>query len=122
MKGIFPRDFSLPSSSEQNEWKQVVSSELLRVTQLEGQPWLALYSLTTSKTFRESYGLDEYRKSQLMKVRKYIHESILDQFPVLGEVATTAGQHYPIRKTVVARKLRNGWPLSSTNFQTRPTA
>jgi len=72
---------------EQNEWKQVVSSELLRVTQLEGQPWLALYSLTTSKTFRESYGLDEYRKSQLMKVRKYIHESILDQIPVLGEVA-----------------------------------
>jgi len=72
---------------EQNEWKQVVSSELLRVTQLEGQPWLALYSLTTSKTFRESYGLDEYRKSQLMKVRKYIHESILDQLPVLGEVA-----------------------------------
>ena len=72
---------------EQNEWKQVVSSDLLRVTQLEGQPWLALYSLTTSKTFRESYGLDEYRKSQLMKVRKYIHESILDQLPVLGEVA-----------------------------------
>ena len=72
---------------ERNEWKEVPTSELLRVTQLEGQPWLALFHLTTSKSFRESYGLDEYRKSQLMRLRKYIHESLTDQLPVLGEVA-----------------------------------
>ena len=71
----------------QNEWKEVQSTELLHITQLEGQPWLAIWNLTTSKVFRESYGLDEYRKSQLMRLRKYIHEALLDQLPVLGDVA-----------------------------------
>jgi hypothetical protein len=72
---------------ENSEWKEVSPSDLLRVTKLEGQPWLALYHLTTSKVCRESYGLDEYRKSQLMRLRRYIHETLLDQLPVLGEVA-----------------------------------
>ena len=72
---------------KQNEWKEVQSTELLNITQLEGQPWLAIWNLTTSKVFRESYGLDEYRKSQLMRLRKYIHEALLDQLPVLGDVA-----------------------------------
>lgn len=54
---------------------------------LEGQPWLALFHLTTSKVCREAYGLDEYRKTQLMRLRRYIHEAIMDQIPVLGDVA-----------------------------------
>lgn len=57
------------------------------MTQLEGQPWLALFHLTTNKACREAYGLDEYRKSQLLRLRKYVHEALTDQLPVLGEVA-----------------------------------
>ena len=72
---------------EHNEWKEVPSTDLLRLTQLEGQPWLALFHLTTSSVCREAYGLDEYRKSQLMRLRRYIHETLTDQLPVLGDVA-----------------------------------
>jgi hypothetical protein len=72
---------------ENNDWKEVPSTDLLRLTKLEGQPWLAIFHLTTSKACRESYGLDEYRKSQLMRLRKYIHETLIDQLPVLADVA-----------------------------------
>ena len=72
---------------EHNEWKEVPPMDLLRVTQLEGQPWLALFHLTTDNACREAYGLDEYRKSQLLRLRKYVHETLMDQVPVLGEVA-----------------------------------
>ena len=72
---------------DNNEWREVPSNDLLRLTKLEGQPWLALFYLTTSKVCRESYGLDEYRKLQLMRLRRYIHEALMDQLPVLGDVA-----------------------------------
>jgi hypothetical protein len=72
---------------DNNEWKEVLSTDLLRLTKLEGQPWLSIFHLTTSKVCRESYGLDEYRKAQLMRLRKYIHETLVDQLPVLADVA-----------------------------------
>lgn len=72
---------------ENNSWMEVPSTDLLRLTTLEGQPWLSIFHLTTSKVCRESYGLDEYRKSQLMRLRKYIHETLVDQLPVLVDVA-----------------------------------
>lgn len=72
---------------EQNEWSVVNNADLLKLTKLEGQPWLALYHLTASKIGREAYGLDEFRKGTLMKLRKYLHKTLLDQVPVLEEVA-----------------------------------
>ncbi|KAL3782387.1 hypothetical protein HJC23_005435 [Cyclotella cryptica] len=72
--------------NEHNEWDVVSPTELFRVTKLEGQPWLALYHLVTSKIFRETYGLDEFRKSNLMRIRRYLHQPLLDQLPVLEDV------------------------------------
>ncbi|KAL9189312.1 hypothetical protein ACHAXT_011802 [Thalassiosira profunda] len=72
---------------DHNEWAAVPPSELLRLTKLEGQPWLALFHLTTSKACREAYGLDEHRKSRLMRLRGFLPEALLDQLPVLGDVA-----------------------------------
>jgi len=73
--------------NNQNEWEETPPSSLLHLTKNEGQPWLAIYHLTTSPICRESYGLDEFRKSQLMRLRKYLNEALLDQLPVMGEVA-----------------------------------
>eukprot|EP00578_Thalassiosira_sp_NH16_P004914 CAMPEP_0181138270 /NCGR_PEP_ID=MMETSP1071-20121207/34156_1 /TAXON_ID=35127 /ORGANISM="Thalassiosira sp., Strain NH16" /LENGTH=808 /DNA_ID=CAMNT_0023225093 /DNA_START=54 /DNA_END=2480 /DNA_ORIENTATION=- len=72
---------------DHNEWKEVPPPDLLRLTKLEGQPWLALFHLLTARACRESYKLDEYRKSRLMRVRKYLHETLTDQLPVLVDVA-----------------------------------
>ncbi len=73
--------------NENNEWSEVLPQDLLLLTKNEGQPWLALFHLTASKTCRETYGLDEFRKAQLVRLRRYIHEALMDQVPVLQEVA-----------------------------------
>ena len=69
-------------------WREVPPSELLRLTSHEGQPWIALYHLTCSSSCRSSYGLDEYRRSRLMRVRGFLRDGrLVDQLPVLADVA-----------------------------------
>lgn len=68
------------------KWQSVLPINLLRLTKLEAQPWLAVFSLLAKKQFRERYHLNAFRKSQLMRVRKYINETLVDQLPVLADV------------------------------------
>lgn len=72
--------------NEHNEWMVSEPADLLRLTKLEGQPWLALYHLTASKAGREAYELDEFRKTNLMRLRKYLNKALLDQVPVLEDL------------------------------------
>lgn len=50
------------------------------------QMWLALYHLICKKEFRENYHFHSFRKSTLLRVRKYLNEVMLDQLPVLADV------------------------------------
>lgn len=50
------------------------------------QMWLTLYHLICKKEFRESYHFHSFRKSTLLRVRKYLNEVMLDQLPVLADV------------------------------------
>jgi hypothetical protein len=56
------------------------------LTKLEGQPWLALYHLMAKQVFRERYHLNSYRKGQLLRLRKYLNEMLLDQLPFLADI------------------------------------
>lgn len=69
-----------------HKWQEVKPIDLLKVTKLEGQPWLALYHLLAKEVFRERYYLHSFRKNQLLRVRKYIHDVLLDQLPFLADV------------------------------------
>lgn len=68
------------------QWTDVEPIDLLKVTKLEGQPWLAVYHLLAKEVFRERYHLNSFRKGQLLRVRKYINELLLDQLPFLADV------------------------------------
>ena len=69
-----------------HKWTNVAPIDLLKVTKLEGQPWLALYHLMAKKVFRERYHLNTFRKGQALRVRKYLNDVILDQLPVLADI------------------------------------
>lgn len=69
-----------------HKWVDVAPIDLLKVTKLEGQPWLSLYYLIAKKCFRERYSLTSFRKSQLLRVRKYLNEVLLDQLPFLADI------------------------------------
>jgi hypothetical protein len=69
-----------------HEWKQVAPSDLLQITQCEAQCWIAVFHLTCSNVCRERYTLNVFRKEQLLRLRKYLNEIMLDQLPVLKDV------------------------------------
>ena len=68
------------------KWVDVAPIDLMVVTKLEGQPWLGLYHLLAKDIFRERYHLNSFRKNQVLRVRKYINEVILDQLPFLADI------------------------------------
>jgi len=72
--------------SDDYKWDEVEPSELLKLTKLEAQCWLALYHLTCNKLCREKYGLNAFRKEQLLRLRKFLNDVVLDQLPVLADV------------------------------------
>lgn len=67
-------------------WKDVEPIDLLRVTKLEGQPWISLFHFLSKNVFRERYFLNTFRKGQLLRLRKYINEIMLDQLPFLADI------------------------------------
>mmetsp|Transcript_23940 Transcript_23940/g.39924 ORF Transcript_23940/g.39924 Transcript_23940/m.39924 type:complete len:490 (-) Transcript_23940:232-1701(-) len=69
-----------------HKWQEVKPIDLMKITKLEGQPWLAVYQLLAKETFRERYHLNSFRKGQLLRVRKYLNETMLDQLPFLADI------------------------------------
>jgi len=75
-------------------WEAIPTSDLLQITQCEAQPWLTLYFITcpvvtpadchTSSC--ERYALTSYRKDQLLRLRRYLNDMLLDQLPVLADL------------------------------------
>jgi zinc finger MYND domain-containing protein 10 len=68
------------------KWSKIEPIDLLKVTKLEGQPWLSLYHLIAKDIFRERYHLNSFRKTQLLRVRKYLNDVLLDQLPFLADI------------------------------------
>lgn len=68
------------------KWVFVEPSDLLVLTSTEAQVWLALYYLLCTKAAREQYEMTQFRKDQLLRVRKYLNELLLDQLPLLVDV------------------------------------
>lgn len=68
------------------KWVDVPSSDLLKLTPLEGQPWLTLYNLLLEPECRRRYEMHSHRKGTLLRARRYLNEILLDQLPPLAEV------------------------------------
>nr|CCA24084.1 conserved hypothetical protein [Albugo laibachii Nc14] len=68
------------------KWKVVEPSELLVLTPTEAQPWIAVYYLLCTESSRTHYEMTQFRKDQLLRIRKYINEFLVDQLPFLVDV------------------------------------
>lgn len=69
-----------------HKWVDVEPRDLLKLTKLEGQPWLTLHALLLEPDCRRRYALTSHRRGTLMRVRKYLNEVLHDQLPVLQDV------------------------------------
>lgn len=65
------------------KWVEVSGEDLMKLTQVEGQVWLALRQLLLRDSCARNYEFSEFRRSQLQKVLKYMTDPLLDQLSPL---------------------------------------
>lgn len=71
---------------DEHQWKDVEPANLLKLTQIEGQPWLTVHALLLEPECRRRYQLSSHRKNQLGRLRKYLNEVLVDQLPILVDL------------------------------------
>ena len=67
-----------------NRWTAVAAPDLLKLSQPEAQAWLALHMLLSHEEVRKRWPMHSYRKTTLMRVRRYLNPVLLDQLPPLA--------------------------------------
>eukprot|EP00455_Lapot_gusevi_P012713 TRINITY_DN16092_c0_g1_i5.p1 TRINITY_DN16092_c0_g1~~TRINITY_DN16092_c0_g1_i5.p1 ORF type:complete len:288 (+),score=24.26 TRINITY_DN16092_c0_g1_i5:51-914(+) len=68
------------------KWQVIESSERWRLTKVEIQVWLCAYNLLMDHTCRQHYILNTYRKNEILRLKKFFNEVLIDQLPLLGEL------------------------------------
>lgn len=66
-----------------NKWEILSKNEFNRVNKTEAQLWLSVLNLFANEDIRKNYGITSKRKNSLMKLRRYLNESLTDQIPPL---------------------------------------
>ncbi|XP_048348070.1 zinc finger MYND domain-containing protein 10 isoform X1 [Sphaerodactylus townsendi] len=71
---------------ENGAWYVVPPEDHIKMTKLDGQMWIALYNLLLSAECQRKYNFDNFNKSQLLKLRAFLTDIVIDQFPNLLEM------------------------------------
>ncbi|XP_068816405.1 zinc finger MYND domain-containing protein 10 isoform X1 [Struthio camelus] len=71
---------------ENGAWHVVPPEDQVKMTKLDGQVWLALYNLLLSPECQRKYHFDGFNKSQLLKLRAFLTDVLLDQLPNLVQM------------------------------------
>ncbi|XP_019634170.1 PREDICTED: zinc finger MYND domain-containing protein 10-like [Branchiostoma belcheri] len=85
------------------KWQEVPPEDRMRLTKIEGQVWIALYNVLMGPDCQQKYEYNDYNKNQVLKVRGYLHEVLLDQFPHLAELQRYL-EHLSMMEPPAARK------------------
>ncbi|KAM5313748.1 zinc finger MYND domain-containing protein 10 [Glossophaga mutica] len=71
---------------EGGRWQTVAPSEQQKLSKLDGQVWISLYNLLLSPEARARYCLTSFAKGQLLKLRAFLTDTLLDQLPNLADL------------------------------------
>ncbi|NXX13504.1 ZMY10 protein, partial [Podargus strigoides] len=71
---------------ENGMWHVVPPEDQVKMTKLDGQVWLALLNLLLSPECQRKYPFDGFNKSQLLKLRAFLTDVLIDQLPNLVEM------------------------------------
>jgi hypothetical protein len=74
---------------EDHEWKTVEADDEGRLPKLHTQVWLAIYNLVMDQECRSRYELSSIRRENLLRLRRYINEVVVDQLPPLTNLHRT---------------------------------
>ncbi|XP_034724715.1 zinc finger MYND domain-containing protein 10 [Etheostoma cragini] len=67
-------------------WQKIPVEDRLKMTKLDGQVWISLYNLLLKEDFQRKYNFNNFNKNQLLKLRSFLTEVLIDQLPNLVEL------------------------------------
>uniref|UniRef100_A0A6Q2XAG4 Zinc finger MYND domain-containing protein 10 n=1 Tax=Esox lucius TaxID=8010 RepID=A0A6Q2XAG4_ESOLU len=68
------------------KWQKIPPEDHLKMTKLDGQIWIALYNLVLKEDCQRKYDFNNFNKNQLLKLRGFLTEVLIDQLPNLLEL------------------------------------
>lgn len=74
---------------EDHQWEAVEADDEGRLPKLHTQVWLAIYNLIMDQECRSRYELTNIRRENLLRLRRYINEVVVDQLPPLTNLHRT---------------------------------
>eukprot|EP00771_Trimastix_marina_P000281 gnl/Trimastix_PCT/1299.p2 GENE.gnl/Trimastix_PCT/1299~~gnl/Trimastix_PCT/1299.p2 ORF type:complete len:435 (-),score=135.56 gnl/Trimastix_PCT/1299:590-1894(-) len=86
------RDKGRTLKYEDAQWAPVPPSDRLVLTKVEAQAWLAVYNLVLDPECRRKYRFDDVRRDMTGRLRRHLHENLVDQLPLLGDLRRVLDQ------------------------------
>jgi len=74
---------------EEHSWQRVEAEDEGRLPKLHTQVWLAIYNLAMDAECRSRYMMTSFRRENLLRLRRYINEVVVDQLPPLTNLHRT---------------------------------
>merc|ERR1719352_542058 len=74
---------------EDHKWEPVEADDEGRLPKLHTQVWLAIYNIVMDQECRSRYELTNIRRENLLRLRRYINEVVVDQLPPLTNLHRT---------------------------------
>ncbi|XP_072239226.1 zinc finger MYND domain-containing protein 10 [Leuresthes tenuis] len=68
------------------KWQKIPVEDHLKMTKLDGQVWLSLYNLLLKEDCQRKYDFNSFNKNQLLKLRGFLTDVLIDQLPNLAEL------------------------------------
>ncbi|XP_030585965.1 zinc finger MYND domain-containing protein 10 [Archocentrus centrarchus] len=68
------------------KWQKIPVEDQLKMTKLDGQVWLSLYNLLLKEQCQRKYDFSSFNKSQLLKLRGFLTDILIDQLPNLVDL------------------------------------
>ncbi|XP_036956889.1 zinc finger MYND domain-containing protein 10 [Acanthopagrus latus] len=69
-----------------SRWQKIPVEDRLKITKLDGQVWISLFNLLLREDCQRKYDFNNFNKNQLLKLRGFLTEVLIDQLPNLVEL------------------------------------
>ncbi|KAM6927827.1 zinc finger MYND domain-containing protein 10 [Xenentodon cancila] len=67
-------------------WQMIPDEDHSKMTKLDGQVWISLYNLLLKEDCQQKYDFNSFNKNQLLKLRSFLTDVLIDQLPNLVEL------------------------------------
>ncbi|XP_017568171.2 zinc finger MYND domain-containing protein 10 [Pygocentrus nattereri] len=99
---------------EEGKWREIPAEDRLKMTKLDGQVWISLLNLLLKPDCQRKYDFNNFNKNQLLKLRGFLTEVVIDQLPNLADLQRflshlTVTEPAPPKKELILEQLPEIW-------------